>query len=337
LLPAAKEIVERLFTTGLIKLLFCTETFALGINMPAHTVIIDELEKFNGVEFKYLMTRQYNQIAGRAGRRGMDSEGYVYSQVIPGAEDPREIERILFGKDERINSRFIASYSTILNLYTQFGEGAFDLFRKSLSNFRQNEFSLTKSYQKEEVQIRCRIAFLKSAGFLEDFQLTEKGRLAAAVNGYEIQTAELYFSRSFDSLPARQIPIVLAALITEDNARTRRRRAEPGNLHLRFEAEKVIHHLRRKELQFGVANPIREMDFSYAAPIHAWAGGCSLNELIAFGYPEGDLIRILRMTIQLLRTLRDRLPDPILSDKMHETIQLINRDVVDAQAELEIG
>jgi superfamily II RNA helicase len=77
ILPAAKEIVERLFSAGLIKLLFCTETFALGVNMPASTVIFDTLEKFDGVEFNYLMTRHYNQMAGRAGRRGMDEVGYV--------------------------------------------------------------------------------------------------------------------------------------------------------------------------------------------------------------------------------------------------------------------
>jgi len=110
ILPAAKEIVERLFTTGLIKLLFCTETFALGINMPASSVIFDELEKFNGVDFEYLTTRQYRQMAGRAGRRGMDTVGHVYSQIVPEATNPKEVERILYHKSEKINSRFFASY-----------------------------------------------------------------------------------------------------------------------------------------------------------------------------------------------------------------------------------
>jgi superfamily II RNA helicase len=336
LLPAAKEIVERLFTAGLIKLLFCTETFALGINMPASAVIFDELEKFDGVQFNYLMTREYNQMAGRAGRRGMDDEGYVYSLVIPEATDPRHIERLLYGQNERIESRFFASYSTILNLYSRFGEAAFDLFRRSFHNFRKGVFAITKQYQKEEQQIRNRIAFLQSAGFLDGMALTDKGRLAAAVSGYEIQAAELYYSRSFDDCSVQQLPVVLAALVTEES-RGRKAALKPSLVRLRFEAEKVIHKLRVREIKHRIAAPIREMDLSLAAPIYAWASGCSLRDLLAFGVPEGDLIRLLRMTIQLLRTLRDRVPDPVIAERMHQALELINRDVVDAQAQLEVG
>ncbi len=333
MLPAAKEIVERLFTAGLIKLLFCTETFSLGINMPARSVIFDELEKFDGVEFKYLMTREYNQMAGRAGRRGMDEVGYVYSQIVPEAVDPAQLERFLYGQNERINSRFFASYSTILNLYSRFGEEAYDVFKKSFHNFRKGEFTISKAYRKQEDQIQKRIKFLQANGYLDGTSLTEKGRLAAAVNGYEIQAAELYFSRSFEQCDVRQLPVVLAALIAEEGRNRRKASAPPR---LRFEAEKVIHKLRTKEIRCGIIQPVPEMDFSYAAPIYAWANGCTLKELLDFGAPEGDLIRVLRMTIQLLRTLRDRVPDPFLADRFHEAILLVNRDVVDAQAQLEV-
>ena len=335
ILPAAKEIVERLFTAGLIKLLFCTETFALGINMPASAVVFDELEKFDGVQFNYLMTREYNQMAGRAGRRGMDEEGYVYSQVIPEATDPRHIERLLYGSNERINSHFFASYSTILNLYSRYGENAFPIFRRSLHNFKSGIFSLAKQYQKEEQQIRNRIAFLQDAGFLDGIALTEKGKLAAAVSGYEIQSAELYYSRSFDECTVQQIPVVLAGIVTEDSRRARG--MKPSSVRLRFDAEKVMHRLRTKELRHNITAPVRELDLSLAAPVYAWAMGCTLKELLAFGVPEGDLVRLLRMVIQLLRTLRDRIPDPVIADRMHEALLLINRDVVDAQAELEVG
>jgi len=335
ILPAAKEVVERLFTAGFIKLLFCTETFALGVNMPASSVIFDELEKFDGVDFNYLMTREYNQMAGRAGRRGMDEVGYVYSQIIPEATDPRHIERLLYGDNEKINSRFYASYSTILNLYSQFGDEAFDIFRQSLRNFRKGEFSLTKEYKKEEKQIQNRISFLKAAGFLDGTSLTEKGRLAAAVSGYEIQAAELYFSRSFEDVSVEQLPVILAAIITEESRG--RKKAVASSVRLRFAAEKVIHKLRMKEIRFNILMPIREMDFSLAAPVFAWANGCSLAELSGFGVPEGDLVRVLRITVQLLRTLRDKIPDTFLSDNFHEALLLINRDVVDAQAQLEVG
>jgi len=334
ILPAAKEIVERLFSEGLIKLLFCTETFALGVNMPASTVVFDELEKFDGVDFNYLMVRHYNQMAGRAGRRGMDDVGYVYSQIIPEATDAKEIERLFNGKNETISSRFSASYATILNLYSQFGEGAFDLFRKSLRNYRKGQFTFTTSYRKEEDQITKRVKFLQAAGFLIGTQLTAKGSLAARVNGYEIQAAELYYSRSFEECSAMQLPVLIAAIITEE--RRGRKNLPASEIRMRFGGEAVIKKLRHKEIRFEVDPPIRELDFSLAAPVYSWANGCSLKELESFGIPEGDLIRLLRMTIQLLRTLRDAIPDPFIADRMHEALLFINRDVVDAQAELEV-
>jgi superfamily II RNA helicase len=334
ILPAAKEIVERLFSNGLIKLLFCTETFALGVNMPASTVVFDTLEKFDGVEFNYLMTRQYNQMAGRAGRRGMDQVGYVYSQIIPEATDPKQVERLWYGRNESISSRFFGSYSTILSLYSQFGEDVFDLFRKSLRNYRKGDFVNTHSYRIEEEQIVKRISFLQAAGFLDKTKLTEKGSLAAAVNGYEIQAAELYYSRSFDECNTTQLPVVIASLITEES---RRRNAPPAaDIKMRFHAETVIHKLRAKEIRYEIDSPIRECDFSLAAPVFAWANGCTLSELESFGVPEGDLVRVLRMTVQLLRTLRDTIPDPYIADRLHESLLLVNRDVVDAQAELEV-
>lgn len=333
ILPAAKEIVERLFTSGLIKLLFCTETFALGINMPASSVIFDELEKFNGVDFEYLTTRQYHQIAGRAGRRGMDEVGYVYSQIIPEATDPKEIERIFYHKSEKIQSRFFASYATILSVYSKVGKEAYGIFRKSLRNYKKGQFPFTKSYQREEEQIRNRIKFLQAAGFLDGTTLTKKGELAVAVNGYEIQGAELYFSRSFDECTPQQLCVVLAALITE----VRRKKGAVTDIKFRFHGERVIRKLRQMEVKYNIKHPIREMDFSFAAPVFSWANGCSLAELEAFGVPEGDLVRLLRMSIQLLRTLRIKIDDPVIADRMHEALLLVNRDVVDAQAELEVG
>ncbi|RKX99660.1 hypothetical protein DRP77_12885 [Candidatus Poribacteria bacterium] len=139
MLPTFKEVIERLFTSGLIKLLFTTETFAVGINMPARTVAFEGLEKYDGVEFRYLKTREYHQMAGRAGRRGIDSVGYVYAQVDPIFSDPDEVERIVAGEIEPIESQFNLSYSSILNLYAKYGEEIFDVCSLSLSNYQTRE------------------------------------------------------------------------------------------------------------------------------------------------------------------------------------------------------
>ncbi len=134
MLPTLKEVVERLFTSGLIQLLFTTETFAVGINMPACSVVFDSLEKYDGIGFRYLKAREYHQMAGRAGRRGIDTVGYVYSQIIPGYADEREVKSVVTDKVEPIESQFNLSYSSILNLYDKYGDDIYDVYTMSLSN-----------------------------------------------------------------------------------------------------------------------------------------------------------------------------------------------------------
>ena len=138
MLPTLKEVVERLFTSGLIQLLFTTETFAVGINMPACTVVFDSLEKFDGIGFRYLKAREYHQMAGRAGRRGIDTIGYVYAQIVPKYANAGEIKGVVADKIEPIESQFNLSYSSILNLYQKYGDDIYDVYTMSLSNHQNN-------------------------------------------------------------------------------------------------------------------------------------------------------------------------------------------------------
>ena len=156
MLPTLKEVVERLFTSGLIQLLFTTETFAVGINMPACTVIFESLEKYDGVSFRYLKAREYHQMAGRAGRRGIDPIGYVYARVFPKFAHVESVKRILSGKIEPIESQFNLSYSSILNLYEKYGDDIYDVCTQSLSNFQNHE-----RVRKTETQIQHTAATLK--------------------------------------------------------------------------------------------------------------------------------------------------------------------------------
>ena len=134
MLPTLKEVVERLFTSGLIQLLFTTETFAVGINMPACSVVFDSLRKFDGIGFRHLKAREYHQMAGRAGRRGIDTIGYVYAQIVPKYANSGEIKGVVADKIEPIESQFNLSYSSILNLYQKYGDDIYDVYTMSLSN-----------------------------------------------------------------------------------------------------------------------------------------------------------------------------------------------------------
>jgi superfamily II RNA helicase len=137
MLPIYKEIVERLFTSGLIKLLFTTETFALGVNMPAKVVVFSSLRKFDGVGFDYLRTLNYYQMAGRAGRQGIDAEGTVYSIIDCDWDTPKDVKRVIFSKIEPIISKFNLSYAATLSLYGRMGPGIFSAVDRSFAAFQR--------------------------------------------------------------------------------------------------------------------------------------------------------------------------------------------------------
>ncbi|EJT79417.1 FRQ-interacting RNA helicase [Gaeumannomyces tritici R3-111a-1] len=115
LLPILKETIEILFQEGLIKVLFATETFSIGLNMPARTVVFSQVTKFDGVKERPLTSSEYIQMAGRAGRRGLDDRGIVIMMIGEQLE-PEVAKGIVAGQQDRLNSAFHLGYNMILNL-----------------------------------------------------------------------------------------------------------------------------------------------------------------------------------------------------------------------------
>lgn len=115
LLPILKETIEILFSEGLIKALFATETFAMGINMPARTVLFTSARKFDGKDFRWLSSGEYIQMSGRAGRRGMDERGIVILMVDE-KMSPTVGKQLLKGSADPLNSAFHLTYNMVLNL-----------------------------------------------------------------------------------------------------------------------------------------------------------------------------------------------------------------------------
>ena len=115
MLPIIRETVEIIFQSGLIKILFSTETFSMGLNMPAKTVVFTEIEKFDGNKNRYLTSGEYIQMSGRAGRRGLDDKG-VTMVILKKKIDPEKCREIMKGKSDPLNSSFSLSYNQILNL-----------------------------------------------------------------------------------------------------------------------------------------------------------------------------------------------------------------------------
>jgi ATP-dependent RNA helicase DOB1 len=115
LLPILKEVIEILFQEGLIKVLFATETFSIGLNMPAKTVVFTSLRKFDGKEQRWISPSEFVQMAGRAGRRGLDDRGIVIIMIDEKME-PQVARNIVKGEQDRLNSAFYLGYNMILNL-----------------------------------------------------------------------------------------------------------------------------------------------------------------------------------------------------------------------------
>ncbi|KAF8443754.1 antiviral helicase [Boletus edulis BED1] len=115
LLPILKEVIEILFQEGLIKVLFATETFSIGLNMPAKTVVFTAVRKFDGREFRDLSSGEYIQMSGRAGRRGLDDRGVVIMMCDEKLE-PTSAKTMVKGEADRLDSAFHLGYNMILNL-----------------------------------------------------------------------------------------------------------------------------------------------------------------------------------------------------------------------------
>jgi ATP-dependent RNA helicase HelY len=120
LVPAFKETVEELFVRGLVKAVFATETLALGINMPARTVVLERLSKFNGETHADLTPGEYTQLTGRAGRRGIDIEGHAVVQWSPEV-DPGRVAGLASTRTYPLRSSFRPSYNMAVNLVGQMG------------------------------------------------------------------------------------------------------------------------------------------------------------------------------------------------------------------------
>ena len=168
ILPILREMVEILYGKGYVKVLFATETFAVGINMPTKTVIFTSLSKFTEEGKRLLYSHEYTQMAGRAGRRGLDTKGYVIhcNNMFNDEILLNDYKKILSGKPQLLESKFQISYSLLLNIIAVNRVGITEFIKNSMMNNKIecliNEYSnvvnnLEKelSLKKDEIKDRC--------------------------------------------------------------------------------------------------------------------------------------------------------------------------------------
>ncbi|MET3143519.1 UNVERIFIED_ORG: ATP-dependent RNA helicase HelY [Arthrobacter sp. UYEF10] len=189
MLPTFKEVVEKLFVEGLVKAVFATETLALGVNMPARSVVLEKLDKFNGEAHVDITAGEYTQLTGRAGRRGIDVEGHAVVLWQPGT-DPAAVAGLASRRTYPLNSSFRPTYNMSINLLAQFGRArAREILESSFAQFQADRsvFGLAKQVRSREESLA---GYAKSMTcHLGDF--TEYARLRR-----ELSDAENVTSRS---------------------------------------------------------------------------------------------------------------------------------------------
>jgi antiviral helicase SKI2 len=132
--PVLREMVELLFVKGFIKLLFCTETMSVGINMPVKTTIFTDVCKFDGENNRMLHSHEYTQAAGRAGRLGLDVVGHVIhlNNLFRNVETLTSYKTMMSGKPPTLKSKFKISYNLLLNLIDIGDNNFINFARKSM-------------------------------------------------------------------------------------------------------------------------------------------------------------------------------------------------------------
>jgi len=152
MLPTFKEIVEELFVRGLVKAVFATETLALGINMPARSVVLEKLVKWNGEQHADITPGEYTQLTGRAGRRGIDIEGHAVVLWQRGM-DPSALAGLAGTRTYPLRSSFKPSYNMAVNLVGQFGRHrSRELLETSFAQFQADRsvVGISRQVQRNE-------------------------------------------------------------------------------------------------------------------------------------------------------------------------------------------
>jgi len=347
LVPAFKEVTEELFAAGLLKIVYATETLALGVNLPARAVVIDRLTKFNGQTHQVLTPGQFTQLTGRAGRRGLDDEGHALVCWSPFVAFER-VAGLAGSRDFVLRSAFRPTYNMVANLILgRTRSEAADLLSRSFAQFqldrqgvaihqaaekrrppprkRDSRSATTSLSERMEAALRV----LEARGMADGWSLEDRGLPLAAIHN----EADLLVVESLDSgLLEGLDPAMLSALVSCLSYR-KRGPGEPSSVQLAGAFPERFNGL--CALAAGVASAEREEglepseppDPGFAHVIYAWANGEELAEVLNGTLTGGEFVRNVRLVTDLMRQLTKVAPPP-LAATAEEAGRCLDRGVV---------
>ncbi len=323
LLPILKEIVENLFGEGLIKLLFATETFSVGINMPAKCVAFNSLEKYDGISFRYLNSKEYFQLAGRAGRRGIDKKGVVVAMIERKTLDANRVENFTSKDVEPIISQFKLCNNTVLNLVEHHTATEREIILKSSFDY----YLQTKGGRNVKVMVSFNNMYKKlvKLGYIDNNgMLTKKGMFARHVYTNELLVSEIFASEFYKKLNEVQICVLIGALIYEEKKQDKFKYGDKKNYY------KILDTVSQNEYVAKNLNKIFLARMNLI--VTAWCEGVDFFQLMEFtNFDEGDIIRLFRQMIDLMRQVIRATKDRELEMRMHRCIDMLQRDVINVE------
>ena len=326
LLPITKELVEELFSQGLIKVLYTTETFAVGINMPAKTVCFNSIRKFDGINFRFINSKEFFQIAGRAGRRGIDKEGFVYVMLDRRDFDYEYISRITTKDIDPIKSQFKLSVNTVLNIIKMHNQ-------EEINKILCKNFYTYQKYGKNFNNIKRLIIFrnfnnikkklLKLNYVKQNNSLTDKGDFSSKIYADEIDYGEIFSTDFYKDLNEYQVLMIIAALCYESRERTKF-----FEKYLTDDLRKLKKLLRNneylyKEKRFKSFNKL-------TALIHpVYHGKTIFDVLDNTNLLEGDVIRFFRQIMDRLGQIKKATKDDALRRMLNTCQDVISDSMKD--------
>jgi superfamily II RNA helicase len=271
-------------------------------------------------------------MAGRAGRRGIDEEGFVFVRLKPYRNDVGAIKHIIKGCPEPIRSQFNASYATILNLYRDLKEDLISIYPLTFHHYQYG-----KRYSQQSKLIQAKLDLLKHMRYIREGGLTPKGIFASNIFGYELIIAELWEKGFFDKLSWIEVAICICAIVTEVRPGERLPQLNKRIKRLKREIEEILFSIHRWEKKFKIKPPTKGPHFQLAEALRAWLEGKSFQGIIQLTYAdEGEIIRNFRMTIQVLRDMDQDMISNTLKQNITKAIKKLNRDIVNAEWQLKI-
>jgi ATP-dependent RNA helicase HelY len=330
LLPLVKAAVEEGFVRGLLKVVFATETLALGINMPAKSVVLEKLIKFNGEATAEITPAEYTQLTGRAGRRGIDVEGHAVV-LWSAAMNPRMVAGLAGKRTYPLLSSFAPTYNMAVNLVGSIGrERARALLARSFAQFQSDRHTLGRRRSiADEFDRVCQM--LNRYGYLAGDQVREPGKMLARIySELDLVVAEAIRTDVFEGLAAPQLAAVLSTLVYE--GRTELRDPAPMPDTATRQAERALTVIRREIVdngkKLGIEAP-RTLDTGFAFAARDWAAGEPLAVVLEENrLAAGDFVRWVRQVIDLASQLAQAPGVGALRDQARAVVAAMRRDII---------